>query len=377
MVENVFRHLSHGESPEQAVLNAAQEIAAPMISSTLTTVVVFLPLILVSGVTGAFFTALAVTLTIALMVSLALALLVSPSLCAAFLRVRHGAKEHGRLFDRFLRLYDRVLRFSLHHRWLMPVGAAIVVGLTLFFGARLGSGFMPDMDEGAFVLDYWTPPGTSLAESDRLLKQIEDLLNETPEVEAYSRRTGTELGFAITEPNRGDFAVTLKPHRKRSIDAIMDDLRDKITDEAPGVDVDFHQVLQDLIGDLAGAPSPVEVKLFGEDQAQLNSLADTVKDKLSSVKGLVDVKTSAIESGPELVARVDPLRAGRLGLNADSSPPRRSTPRCSATWSRKYSRETIRPACACGFRRAPGATAARCRCCQSILPPALMCRCPR
>jgi CzcA family heavy metal efflux pump len=318
VVENVFRHLAHGETPDQAVLNAAHEIAAPMISSTLTTVVVFLPLILVSGVTGAFFTALAITLAIALMVSLVLALLVSPSLCAAFLRVRPGAKEHGRLFERFLRLYDRVLRFSLHHRWLMPIGAAILIGLTVFFGLNLGTGFMPEMDEGAFVLDYLTPPGTSLAESNRLLNQVEDMLKETPEVEAYSRRTGTELGFAITEPNRGDFAVTLKRRRGKSIDAVMDGLRGRIQAEVPGLDVEFHQVLMDLIGDLSGAPSPVEVKLFGNDQAQLNALADKFKDKLSGIKGIVDATTSAIESGPELVAHVDPLRAGRLGLTTDA-----------------------------------------------------------
>jgi CzcA family heavy metal efflux pump len=321
VVENVFRHLSHGEAPEQAVVNASQEIAAPMISSTLTTVVVFLPLILVSGVSGAFFTALSITLAIALMVSLALALLVSPSLCAAFLRVRPGAKEHGRLFERFLRLYDRILRFSLHHKWLLSLAAAIVIALTIVFGTHLTSGFMPEMDEGAFVLDYVTPPGTTLEESDRLLRKIEDLLKETPEVEAYSRRTGTELGFAITEPNTGDFAVTLKPHRKRSINAVMDDLRDTIQKEVPGVDIEFHQVLQDLIGDLSGAPSPIEIKLFGEDQAQLKALADTLKDKVSGpygVKGLVDATTSALESGPELVVRVDSLRAGRLGLTTDA-----------------------------------------------------------
>lgn len=318
VVENVFRHLSHGEDRETAVQSAASEIAAPMISSTLTTVVVFLPLALLSGVAGAFFTALAVTLAIALMVSLVLALLVSPSLCAAFLRVRPGAKEHGRLFDKAIRFYETLLLFGMRRRWLMPLSAAAIIGLTIFFGLHLGSGFMPDMDEGAFVLDYWTPPGTSLAESDRLLRRIEDILKETPEVGSYSRRTGTELGFAITEPNRGDFAVTLKSRRKRSIDAIMDGARDRIQSEVPGVDVDFHQVLQDLIGDLAGAPSPVEIKLFGENQAQLNELSETFKSKLEKVKGVVDVKTSAIESGPELVARVDPLRAGRLGLTPDA-----------------------------------------------------------
>src|SRR5579884_654971 len=318
VVENVFRHLSQGEDRLQAVQSAAKEIAAPMISSTLTTVVVFLPLMLLAGVYGAFFTALAITLTISLMVSLALALLVSPSLCAAFLRVRPNAREHGRLFERAIRLYERLLGFTLRHGWAVPLVAAGILGVTVFLATRLETGLMPNMDEGAFVLDYWTPPGTSLAESDRLLRQIEDLLKETPEVQSYSRRTGTELGFFITEPNRGDFAVTLKPRRKRGIDAIMDDLRDKIQSEVPGVDVDFHQVLQDLIGDLAGAPKPVEVKLFGENQEELNSLAETVKARLEKIPGVADTESSAIESGPELVVPIDPIKAGRAGLTPDA-----------------------------------------------------------
>jgi CzcA family heavy metal efflux pump len=318
VVENVFRHLSAGGPPGAIVQQASSEIAAPMISSTLTTVVVFLPLVLVAGVAGAFFTALAVTLTIALMVSLGLALLVSPSLCAAFLRVRPGAREHGRLFERAIRVYDRLLRVGLRQHWLMPVAAVVIVGLTIFFGTRLGSGFMPTMDEGAFVLDYLTPPGTALAESDRLLRKIEAILRETPEVAAYSRRTGTELGFAITEPNSGDFAVVLKHGRRRNIEAIIDEVRDKIAANVPGVDVDFTQVLQDLVNDLAGAPDPIEIKLFGEDQGQLNTLAESIAGKLEKIKGAADVRSGVVESGPELVARVDPTKAGRAGLSPDA-----------------------------------------------------------
>jgi multidrug efflux pump subunit AcrB len=317
VVENVFRHLSGGGARDKVVQQASAEIAAPMISSTLTTVVVFMPLVLVAGVAGAFFTALAVTLTIALMVSLGLALLVSPSMCAAFLRTRPGEREHGRLFDRAIRLYERLLGFGLRHHWIMPAATAVIVGLTLFFASRLGTGFMPTMDEGAFVLDYLTPPGTSLAESDRLLRKIEAILQETPEVAAYSRRTGTELGFAITEPNSGDFAVVLKQGHRRNIDAVIDEVRDKITANVPGVDVDFSEVLQDLINDLSGAPDPVEVKLFSENQAQLNASALRVADKLGKMPWAVDVKPGVVESGPELVAHIDPTKVGRAGLTPD------------------------------------------------------------
>lgn len=318
VVENVFRHLAQGVSKEEAIQLAAHEIAAPMISSTMTTVVVFLPLVLVSGVYGAFFTALAVTLTIALIVSLVLALLVSPTLCATFLRTRVGAKEHGRLFEYVIRFYEWILRFGLRNRWLVPLGAAVLIAATLFMAGRLQSGLMPEMDEGAFVLDFVLPPGTSLQESDRVLKQIETILKETPEVASYSRRTGAGLGFEIHESNTGDFAVILKANRRKAIDAVIDDVRGKIKSDVAGIDIDFSQILQDLIGDLSGAPAPVEIKLFGEDQEQLNTFAKSVADKLGKIKGVVDVKSGIVETGPELVARINPIKAGRVGLTANA-----------------------------------------------------------
>ncbi|HLK58844.1 MAG TPA: efflux RND transporter permease subunit [Chthonomonadaceae bacterium] len=320
VVENVFRHLGKGESRSAAVQRAANEIAAPMISSTLTTVVVFMPLVLLSGVAGAFFTALAVTLTIAVMVSLALALMVSPSLCAAFLKshVTGEHHEHGPLFERFIGLYERVLRGSLRIRWLMALAVAGVIGLTLFFGSHLGTGFMPTMDEGAFILDYHSPPGTSLAESDRLLNKVEGILKETPEVLSWSRRTGTEMGFFITEVNKGDFAIMLKPDRKRGIDDVIADVRGKVGDQVAGLDVDFSQVLQDLIGDLSGNAAPVEIKLFGENKDQLDTTALAIEAKLKTIKGVTDTQPGVVQSGPELTAHVDPVRAGRVGLTPDA-----------------------------------------------------------
>jgi len=317
VVENVFRHLTEGATRFDSIRLASSEIALPMISSTLTTVVVFLPLVLLQGVAGAFFTALAVTLTIALMVSLALALFVSPSLCAAFLKVRPGTPEHGRLFEKLIAVYKKGLQFCVRHpRWL-AVAAGVLVVATIFFATHLGSDFMPSIDEGAFVLDYRTPPGTSLEETNRLLMQIEHILETTPEVKSFSRRTGTELGFAITEPNRGDFAVMLHSHRHRSIDEVIADVRDRIERQVPGVNIDFSQVLQDLIGDLSGAPAPIEVKLFGEDQNQLDGVARSVADKLAKIPGVVDVQNGVIEMGPELTVRVDPVKAGAVGLTPE------------------------------------------------------------
>ncbi len=314
VVENVFRHLSHGESPGAAIQRAAKEIAAPMVSSTLTTVVVFMPLMLLTGIAGAFFTALAITLTIALMVSLALALLVSPSLCAAFLRVREGAEEHGRLFERFLQWYERVLRTCLRQAWVLPVAAVALLACTGYFATHVGSGFMPEMDEGSFILDYVTPPGTSLKESNRILMQIEKILMTTPEVKSFSRRTGSELGFAITEPNSGDFAVMLHSKRSRGINAVMDSVRQRILTTVPGVDIDFSQALQDLIGDLSGAPSPIEIKLFGDHPSRIRPVAERIAQQLGKIPGVVDQKSGVVVMGPELIINVDPTKAGRVGL---------------------------------------------------------------
>lgn len=317
VVENVFRHMTVGETVSSAVQNAAKEIAAPMISSTLTTVVVFLPLVLVQGVAGAFFAALAITLTIALIVSLLLALLASPSLCAAFLKNKAGQHEHGRLFERFLNGYEKLLRWTLRNSWSAIAVAAAALGTIVFVGPKLTTGFMPAMDEGAFILDYLTPPGTTLEESNRLLTKVDKVLKETPEIDVFSRRTGTELGFSITEPNKGDYAIMLKTNRKRGIEEIIADVRGRVQAVAPALDVDITQVLQDLIGDLAGDPAPIEIKLFGEDKSQLETVAKGLADKLGKIKGLADVKSGVIESGPVLNLQVDPVQAGRLGMTAD------------------------------------------------------------
>jgi len=317
VVEAVFQTLGESGSVPEAVQRASSLIGAPMISSTLTTVVVFLPLSFLEGVSGAFFSALAVTLSIALIVSLVLALCVSPTLCAVFLRRDSVAKE-GPLFHAVLRGYAKALTGLLRRKWLVVPIIAATVGATGYFATKLDTGFMPAMDEGAFVLDYSTPPGTSLAESDRLLKQVDEILLHTPDIETFSRRTGTELGFAITEPNRGDYAVMLKGRNRRPIEDVISEVREKVTALGPGLNTDFIQVLQDLIGDLAGSSSPIEVKLFGEDKEQVEAVATDLADRLDKVHGLADVQSGIIEAGPEIQLSLDPGVVGRLGTTVDS-----------------------------------------------------------
>ncbi len=317
VVEAVCKNFASTDTVADAVKSASRQITAPLVSSTITAVVVFLPLAFLTGVAGAFFSALALTLTISLMVSLVFALCVSPSLCAAFLK-RSSDHGQGRLMMVILGGYQNHLSFLLARRWLVVPIIGLTAAGSWFITGRLETGFMPAMDEGAFVVDYWTPPGTSLEESDRLLRKVDAILLATPEISTFSRRTGTELGFAITASNSGDYAVMVKPNRHRDIEEIMSEVRAKIQAQIPGLDVEFIQVLQDLIGDLAGNPNPVEIKLFGENKEEVERLAQDISDRLGQIKGLVDVKSGLIEDGPEVRFTVDQGEAGRRGATVQT-----------------------------------------------------------
>ena len=329
VVENIFSHLAHGQPRKEAVAAAVSEITAPIIGSTVTPVVVFLPLTLLTGVTGVFFRSLALTMAVALLTSLLLALSFTPTLAELFVKARWngstsapagGAMDepvrYGRVLRAVSRWYDWLLERALRHR--VTVVAVCLGVLVLSYGVyhRLGSEFLPAFDEGAFVLDYYTPPGASLQETDRMLRHVERMLEETPEVESYSRRTGLELGLLITEPNTGDFLVKLKAKRDRSTDEVVDGLRSAIESSEPAMRVEFVGILADLIGDLTSSPEPIEIKLFSEDTAALQQKAREVAAVLEKIPGVVDVFDGLTVSGPAITFRVDPQRAAALGVNA-------------------------------------------------------------
>lgn len=335
VVENIYRHLQDGYTPQVAVGRALREIGAAMGVSSLSTIVTFVPLALLSGVTGQFFGPLAITIVIALSVSLVLAVFVAPVLGARWLRprARHAAEEgtldpdamtveepQGRLLRGLSHFYGRVLGLALRRKAAFFALVAVgLVGVGLL-STHLESGFMPEMDEGGFVLDYKMPPGTSLAETDRMCRQIEKILTATPEVQAYSRRTGAALGFHLTYPHDGDFLVRLQPrhHRKHRIDKVMDELRDRIHAEVPGIDIEFAQILQDLIGDLAGTPNPVEVRIYGDDPVKLHELAPVAGKLIEGVRGVVDMTDGVARSGPVIEIRVDKQRAAAVGMTPET-----------------------------------------------------------
>ena len=346
VVENIVLHRDAGEGRLQAIHGALQEITIPLIGSTVTPVVVFLPLISITGVTGTFFRALAVTMSVSLFTSLALALSWTPSLSQYFIGWRKqdprqdeesGPMEDteqasmarllaaedaslGGFFRKIVDFHARWLRRALSHpAWLAGLSLLLVAASYVCYHYS-GSDLMPEMDEGGFTLDYWTPAGTSLAETDRMVSHMEQILNTVPEVESTSRRTGLELGLAaVTEANRGDILVKLKENRERNIDDVMEEVRSKVTAQEPAVRVEFVQVLQDMIGDLTSEPEPIQIKLFSPDPALLDAWAPRVAAAIGKIDGVVDV-LDGIEntiSGPATTFQINPSVAARAGFTPE------------------------------------------------------------
>ena len=340
VLENIVLHRDAGESRFQAIQSALKEITVPLVGSTITPIVVFLPLISVTGVTGSFFRALAITMTVSLLSSLLLALTWTPTLSQYLVRrkdtatpseVAGGTHDAAALlaaeeahlsgfFGKIVNFYGRAMQSILRAPLLLLVSSLVIIAVSYFCYNALGSDLLPEMDEGGFILDYYTPPGSSLAESNRMLLHIEEIVRSMPEVENTSRRTGLQLGLAaVTEVNRGDFTVKLKRDRKRGIDEIISDIRAEVKKQEPAVDVEFVQVLQDMIGDLTSAPEPVVIKLFSQDPKLLNSSATRVADAIQKIPHVVDV-LDGIEntiSGPAVTYQVNPVVAARSGFSLD------------------------------------------------------------
>jgi CzcA family heavy metal efflux pump len=323
ITENIARHVALQATRTAAIREAVQELIWPVTTSTITTVVVFLPLGLLQGVVGQFFAALATTLTVAVLVSLGLALTIIPLLSEQFLTAHEVEAATGGVLARAQRVvdalgprYERALAAVLGHPRRIVVAAAALVAAGIGCWQLVGTGFLPEMDEGAFVLDYFTPGGTALAETDREVGIAERVLAATPEITGTSRRTGAELGLFATEQNRGDIVARLTPGgtRSRSIFAVIDDVRARIGAAAPRLHIEFVQILSDVINDLAGAAKPVEVKLFGEQLDTLEAYARRLAPDLEHIDGLEDLYNGVSEPSAELMMRVNQAEADRLGM---------------------------------------------------------------
>jgi CzcA family heavy metal efflux pump len=318
VIENIHRHRAAGLDAQAASEKGTSELVAAVVGSTLTTVVVFVPLGMLQGVVGQFFSALSLTLAAAVLLSLVYALLLIPNASAYFLRT-HKSRAAGLIW--LSHWYGRLLRWSLRRPAVVIVVTLLVAALGVALFYRLESGFLPDMDEGGFVIDYWTPEGTSLPETDRMVGGIEAILKEhNKDVSGFVRRTGAELGLFATAQNTGDVVVKLKDRsqRDKKAEEVVSELRQEFAEKLPGMTIEFVMLLQDMLGDLEGNPEPVEVKLFGDDMTTLEHLADQVEEGLKKLPGghVVDI-VKPQHGNPELDVRIDPTRAAKAGLTVD------------------------------------------------------------
>ena len=320
MLEHLMRRLQETTEDEAgaSLLEGAAEMMRPLIGSSLATVVVFAPLAFLSGVAGGFFKALAVTMTAALLVSLLFALFVAPVLARSWLRRKdvEAADKAGPLLARLTSGYRGLVARSLK-RPALSVGIVALVTLVLGVAAftQLGSGFMPKMDEGGFVLDYLAKPGASLTDTDRLLRQVEAIIRATPDVDSYSRRTGAQLGGGLTEADEGDFFIHLKKGRRRGVEVVMADIRQRVLAQVPGLDVDTAQLMEDLIGDLTAVPQPVEIKLFGADPRALREAAGMIAPAIGKISGVVEVRDGLRVAGDAIVVKVNRPAAALEGFD--------------------------------------------------------------
>jgi CzcA family heavy metal efflux pump len=326
VVEVIYAKIASGIPRVPAVREGIGEIIRPLLGSTFTPVVVFIPLAFLGGIVGVFFRALAMTMVVALLISLLLAVTFTPSMAAWLIGGIHSRRawsqapenQQGGIVLRWLiSVYGRTVRVALRYRWI-TVGLSILIlliGITIY--TRLDSEFLPPMDEGGFVIDYVARPGTSLAETDRQLKHAEQILRTIPELESYSRRTGARLALAIAEPHTGDFLVKLKPDRKRKTDEVIAELRRRFNAAVPGLKWEFPGILSDLIGDLMWAPEPIEVKLYSTDTEFLKKMAPQIEQTIQKVRGVVDTFDGLMITGPSLSLQLRSVNAQRFGLTTD------------------------------------------------------------
>ncbi|MEI6333748.1 MAG: efflux RND transporter permease subunit [Methylococcaceae bacterium] len=327
VVEAVHAKIATGLKRLTAVTQAMEEIFRPLLASTLTPVVVFIPLAFLDGVAGSFFRALALTMVVALLTSLILAVTLIPSLAAWWMPTGNSLPAQSPLSDnnpkplswleRLLKVYEKLLRMALQQARKVLLGCALILTLAVWLYGHLESEFLPFMDEGGFVLDYHSPWGTSLSETNRQLQQAETILKAIPELESYSRRTGARLALGISQAHKGDFLVKLKSKRQRKTDEVVSDLRQQLNVAVPGLKWEFAGILGDLIGDLTWSPRPIEIKLFSTDVEWLKQKAPQIEAQLGQIKGVVDTFDGLETTGPSLSLRVRYSDAQRFGLTVN------------------------------------------------------------
>jgi cobalt-zinc-cadmium resistance protein CzcA len=312
-------HRSHEEHPDETmpviVGKAIHYLLPAMVGSSLSTIVIFIPFILMSGVAGAYFKVLAFTMVITLTVSFFITWLVLPALFLLFSPKDKPVKiESNPVAEIKHQGRGRWIRFFVRHAWIGLLFALVCGVIIYLLPGKLPSGFLPEMDEGGIVLDFNSPPGTTLEETDRMLKEVDHIIQQQPEVASYSRRLGTQMGFFITEPNRGDYLIQLKKKRGKTTDDVSADLRAKIEATLPQLKVDFGQVIGDMLGDLMTSVQPVEIKVYGDNRQTLEALSRQVADIVRDVNGTADVFDGIVIAGPQVMVQPNVARLAQFGI---------------------------------------------------------------
>jgi len=310
-------HRTHEEHPEESSLVLVQKaikyLFPAMVSSSLSTIVIFLPFKLMSGVAGAYFKVLTDTMLLTLICSFFVTWLALPVIYLLFSKNKKRSPGVSHLTSHHIKK-QRWVSFFIRHSYIsFAIVATLIVAVILIY-PNLQTGFLPEMDEGSIVLDYVSPPGTSLAETDRILQAVEKEIVKVPEVQAYSRRTGTQMGFFITEPNTGDYLIQLKKNRSRSTEEVIADIRQRIESTQPALRVDFGQVIGDMLGDLMTSVQPIEVKIFGNDKNTLHQLSKQVASIVENVEGTADVFDGITITGPSINIAPEYVNLAQYGI---------------------------------------------------------------
>src|ERR1035437_4606246 len=313
-------HRTHEEHPDEQYTSIVQKaihyLFPAMVGSSLSTIVIFIPFLMMSGVAGAYFSVLTNTMIITLVCSFFVTWIGLPVI---YLRLsRKKSKE--KLKERNVEVHEvkkqKWVSFFILRPWLSGIIIAVLIVLIIIILPKLQTGFLPDMDEGSIVLDYSSPPVTNLEETDKELREVEKIIVSIPEVEAYSRRTGTQMGFFITEPNRGDYLIQLKSKKKRTTNQVIEDIRKRVEATQPALRIDFGQVINDMLGDLMTSVQPIEIKVFGEDKKKLQELSKQVAALVEKTKGAADVFDGIVIAGPSISIQPDFTKQAQFGISS-------------------------------------------------------------
>ena len=313
-------HRTHEEHPDEQYTSIVQKaihyLFPAMVGSSLSTMVIFIPFMMMSGVAGAYFKVMTNTMIITLICSFFVTWIGLPVVYLLLSRKKTEEKLQERKDEAQPVKKQKWVSYFIFRPWLSFIIIVALIAIIVIILPKLQTGFLPEMDEGSIVLDYSSPPGTNLEETDRELQEVEKIIVAVPEVQAYSRRTGTQMGFFITEPNRGDYLIQLKSKRKKTTEQVIEGIRKRIESTQPALRIDFGQVINDMLGDLMTSVQPIEIKIFGEDKKQLQQLSKQVANIVEKTQGTADVFNGIVITGPSISIQPDYTKQAQFGITS-------------------------------------------------------------